>query len=236
MCRWRLSMQSLFRPVFFFAVIGFVISSQPGHAITEQEEMIQKAHISVQKLLQNERIGVSVKDALRQAKGGLIFPNLYKGAFFFGAEGGSGVLMAKGTNDRWSYPAFYFMGSGSFGLQIGAQSAEVMLIIMTKRGLNAVLKQKVKLGADVNAAIGPYGVGAKAGTTVNLGADILAYSINQGAFAGFSFEGAVIYPRSEFTADYYSDPAAEARAVVIEGRFRNPQADTLRESLFLPPN
>ena len=79
-----------------------------------------------------------------------------------------------------------------------------MLIIMTKRGLNAVLKQKVKLGADVNA-IGPYGVGAKAGTTVNLGADILAYSINQGAFAGFSFEGAVIYPRSEFTADYYSD-------------------------------
>ena len=145
--------------------------------------------------------------------------------------------MAKGTNDRWSYPAFYFMGSGSFGLQIGAQSAEVMLIIMTKRGLNAVLKQKVKLGADVNAAIGPYGVGAKSrGTTVNLGADILAYSINQGAFAGFSFEGAVIYPRSEFTADYYSDPAAEARAVVIEGRFRNPQADTLRESLFLPQN
>ncbi|MEE3094690.1 MAG: hypothetical protein VX340_11480, partial [Pseudomonadota bacterium] len=73
-------MKSLFRPVFFFAVIGFVISSQPGHAITEQEEMIQKAHISVQKLLQNERIGVSVKDALRQAKGVLIFPNLYKGA------------------------------------------------------------------------------------------------------------------------------------------------------------
>ena len=68
-------MKSLFRSVFFFAVIGFVLSSQPGHAITEQEEMIQKAHISVQKLLQNERIGVSVKDALRQAKGVLIFPN-----------------------------------------------------------------------------------------------------------------------------------------------------------------
>ena len=214
-------MKLLIRPIFIFAAICCVLSGKPGFAITEQEEMVQKANISIQKILQNDRIGTSVKEALRQAKGVLIFPSLYKGALFFGAEGGSGVLMAKGTGNRWSYPAFYFMGSGSFGLQIGAQSAEVMLIIMTERGLNAILKQKVKLGADVNAAIGPYGVGAKAGTTVNLGADILTYSINQGAFAGFSFLGAVIYPRSEFTADYYGNKAAEAHAVVIEGRFRN---------------
>jgi lipid-binding SYLF domain-containing protein len=229
-------MKLLIRPIFILATICSILLSKPGFAITEQEEMVQKAHISVQKILQNDRIGASVKDALRQAKGVLIFPNLYKGALFFGAEGGSGVLMAKGSGNRWSYPAFYFMGSGSFGLQIGAQSAEVMLIIMTERGLNAILKQKVKLGADVNAAIGPYGVGAKAGTTVNLGADILTYSINQGVFAGFSFMGAVIYPRSEFTAKYYGDNAAVAQSVVIDGRFRNPQAEILRDGLFLPPN
>ena len=69
--------------------------------------------------------------------------------------------MAKGTNDRWSYPAFYFMGSGSFGLQIGAQSAEVMLIIMTERGLNAVLKQKVKLGRTSTPPLAPMGSAQK---------------------------------------------------------------------------
>lgn len=211
-----------------------IFSGGTAHALSEPEEMVQKANITVQKVLQSPDIGPRVKDALRKAKGILVFPSLYKGAFFFGAEGGSGVLLAKGNEGRWSYPAFYFLGSGSFGLQIGAQSAEVLLLIMTEHGLNAVLNQKVKIGADVNAAIGPYGVGAKAATTANLGADILTYSINQGAFAGFSVDGAVIYPRSEWTNGYYADTGAEPRAIVIEGRFRNPHADALRESLYLP--
>ena len=142
--------------------------------------------------------------------------------------------MAKGSDGRWSYPAFYFLGSGSFGLQVGAQVAQVMLMIMTERGLNAVLNQKVKIGGDVNAAIGPYGVGGKAATTANLGADIFTYSLNQGAFAGFSVEGAVIYPRKDWISGYYSDTSASPRAVVIEGRFRNIHADDLRNSLVLP--
>ena len=212
---------------------AIVLVSTPGRALTDQEEMIQLSHISVQKILQHKDIGPSVRDLLGRAKGIMIFPNLYKGAIFFGAEGGSGLLMAKGSGGRWSYPAFYFMGSGSFGLQLGAQTAEVMLMIMTERGLSAIINQKVKVGGDVNAAIGPYGVGGKAATTMNLGADIITYSINQGAFAGFSFEGAVIYPRKEWTSEYYNDPAADPRAVVIDGRFRNGQADALRNSLVL---
>ena len=163
----------------------------------------------------------------------MIFPSLYKGALVFGAEGGSGVLMAKGSEGRWSYPAFYFLGSGSFGLQFGAQIAEVMLMIMTERGLNAVLDQKVKIGGDVNAAIGPYGVGGEAATTTNLSADIFTYSLNKGAFAGFSIEGAVIYPLEDWTDVYYGDAGASPRAVVIEGRFRNGHADQLRKSLIL---
>jgi lipid-binding SYLF domain-containing protein len=216
------------------AMVLFAFIAEPGHALTDQEEMVQKAHITVQKILQSKDIGHSVTDLLSKAKGLLIFPNLYKGAFLFGAEGGSGVLLAKGGEGRWSYPAFYFLGSGSFGLQIGAQTAEVMLLIMTERGLNAVLKQKVKIGADINAAIGPYGVGAEAATTANLGADIFTYSLNQGAFMGFSVEGAVIYPRSEWTTGYYGNNRATPRAVVIEGKFANPHANTLRESLLQP--
>lgn len=214
------------------ALVGLLpLAATPAAALTAQEEMVQKAHISVQKVMQNDRIGETVTEMLKQAKGVLVFPALYKGAFVFGAEGGNGVLLAKGASGRWSYPAFYFLGSGSIGLQFGAQAAEVMLLIMTERGLNAVINQKVKIGADVNAAIGPYGVGAKAATTVNLGADILTYSINQGLFAGFSVDGAVIYPRDEWTSKYYGDNAATTRAVVIEGRFANHHADGLREGL-----
>lgn len=230
-------MTSLARLTPAVTVIALLIASllgvRPAAALSEQEEMVQEANISVQKVMQNDRIGATVTELLKQAKGVLVFPALYKGAFVFGAEGGTGVLMAKGASGRWSYPAFYFLGSGSVGLQFGAQAAEVMLLIMTDRGLNAILNQKVKVGADVNAAIGPYGVGAKAATTANLGSDILTYSINQGLFAGFSVDGAVIYPRDEWTAKYYGDKAATPRAVVIEGRFANHHADRLRESLVV---
>ena len=214
-----------------FAVI--IMTAVPGHALNDQEEKIQLSHITVQKILQNKEIGPSVKSLLGRAKAVMIFPDLYKGAIVFGAEGGSGVLMAKGSKGRWSYPAFYFMGSGSFGLQFGAQIAEVMLMIMTERGLNAVLNQRVKIGGDVNAAIGPYGVGGEAATTTNLGADIYTYSLNKGAFAGFSIEGGGIYPRVEWNKLYYDDALATPRAVVIEGRFRNSNADRLRKSLIV---
>ena len=224
-------------PYFRFVLISslLVFSATPSRAISDQEELIQKAHITAQKILQSENIGSAAKNLLAQAKGVLIFPNLYKGAMVFGAGGGNGVLMAKGNGDRWSYPAFYFLGSGSFGLQFGLQSAEVMLLIMSERALFAVLNQMVKLGADVNAAVGPYGVGAKAATTTNLGADIFTYSLNHGAFAGFSVEGAMIYPRIDWTTAYYGDRAANSKTVVVEGKFSNIHADELRKSLILQP-
>ncbi len=224
--------------MFFHArgVIGLVIltclfAARPAAAISDQEELVQKANITVQKVLQNGEIGPTVATLLKRAKGVMVFPAIYKGAFFIGAEGGSGVMLAKGSSGGWSYPAFYFLGSGSFGLQIGAQTAEMVLLIMTERGLTAVLNQKVKLGADVNAAIGPFGIGGEAATTINFGADILTYSLNQGVFAGFSIEGAVIYPREEWNTEYYGDLNAKPESVIIQGKFRNTHADPLRTTL-----
>ncbi len=226
-------MTSISRPLLAVA-LGLWLALAPGppaRAASEQEELIEKARLVVEKLTRNEDIGSAVRAMLRDAKGVLVVPALLKGAFFFGAEGGSGVLLAKGRSGAWSYPAFYTLGSASFGLQFGGQSAEVMLIIMTDRGLNSVVSHKVKIGGDVSGAIGPYGVGAEAATTANLGADILAYSVTKGAFVGFSIEGAVIFPREDWTTEYYGDPGATPRAVVLEGRYRNRQADRLRETL-----
>ncbi|MCG8545246.1 MAG: lipid-binding SYLF domain-containing protein, partial [Alphaproteobacteria bacterium] len=146
-------------------------------------------------------------------------------------EGGSGVLLAKGSSGKWSYPAFYTMGGASFGLQIGGQSSEVMLLIMTSKGINSVINNKVKLGADISAAVGPVGVGAEASTTTNLRADIYSFSLNAGAFIGASLAGAVIAPRQAWNTDYYNSANATAKAVVLEGKYFNVQADPLRNVL-----
>src|SRR3546814_1574062 len=113
---------------------------------------------------------------MRRAKAVMIFPSLLKGAFFIGGEGGSGVLLTRDPQGNWSNPAFYTMGTVSFGLQFGGQSSEAILVVMTDAGLNAIIEDQVKLGADLSAAAGPIGVGASAATTTAAGADIYTYS------------------------------------------------------------
>ncbi len=212
-----------------FAVPLF--AAPPAFALTEEEELVEKADVVLRRLLTAEQTSKYVRDYLKRAKGVIIFPNVVKGAVLFGGEVGTGVLLAKGAQGLWSYPAFYNLGSVSFGLQLGVQSAQLALIIMTDKGLSSVLRRKVKIGGDVNAAIGPYGTGAEASTTASLGADIIAYSLNVGGFLGFSVEGSIILEGEDATAIYYGTRDATPRAVVIEGHFSNPHADALRKTL-----
>ena len=165
-----------FNALLAVAFFTAVVAATPARAITDQEELVETARFTVEKLISHAELGGAVRTMLKDAKGVLVIPSLLKGAFFFGAEGGSGVLMARGESGKWSYPAFYTIGSASFGLQIGGQSAEVMLVLMTNKGLNAVLNHKVKLGGDISAAIGPYGMGAEASTTSTSGARACARS------------------------------------------------------------
>ena len=203
----------------------------PATAGVEQTGLVDKAHVTVQEFGQDQEVGPTVKRLLRSAKAVVIFPAILKGAFFVGAEGGSGVLLAKGDGGRWSYPAFYTMGGLSFGLQFGGQSSGIMLLIMTSKGLNSVINNEVKLGGDVSVAVGPIGVGAEASTTTNLNADIYSFSRNAGAYFGASIEGAVIHPRSSYNESYYDSKNATPTAIVLEGKYFNPQADKLRSTL-----
>jgi lipid-binding SYLF domain-containing protein len=197
----------------------------------EQEGLVDKARVSVQGFARDQEVGPTVRNLMKSAKAVVIFPSVLKGAFFVGAEGGSGVLLAKGEGGRWSYPAFYTLGGASFGLQFGGQSSEMMLLIMTSKGINSVINNQVKLGGDVSAAVGPVGVGAEASTTTNLRADIYSFSRNAGAYIGASIEGAVIHPRTEWNHEYYGSTNATAKGVVLEGKYFNPQADPLREAM-----
>lgn len=198
--------------------------------LSAAEEMVEKARLTVMRIPREEEMRYTVPNLMRQAKAIVVFPSLLKGAFFIGGQGGSGVLMTRDANGSWSNPAFYTMGAVSFGLQIGGQSSEAILVIMTDKGLQSVMKDQVKLGADISAAAGPVGMGASAATTTAFGADIYTYSMNQGLFIGGSLEGAVIARRDDWNESFYG-PGATVNAIVMERRFGNRKADPLRQAV-----
>jgi len=211
--------------------VGLIAWSAPARAYNEQQELIDKAVLSVKKITARTDINKFVKGYLRQAKGVLVIPALLKAGFFVGGEGGSGVLLAKGKGGQWSYPAFYTMGAASFGIQFGGQVSETMLIIMTSNGLNSIINNKVTLGGELNVAIGPHGFGIEGATSTSLGADIITYSVGKGAFLGGGLEGSVIEKQDSLNQGYYNDPKATPVGIVLQGHYKNANADRLRDIL-----
>lgn len=165
------------------------------------------------------------RENMSHAKGVLIVPQLVKGGFIFGGSGGSGVLLVKGDGNIWSDPAFYTMGSGTVGFQIGVEVSEIILMVMTDRGVDALLTSSFKLGGDVSIAAGPIGAGAKAQT-----ADILAFSRTKGIYGGVNIEGAVLKIRSDWNHDYYGKQTSP-RAILLERSETNSHADELRNAV-----
>jgi len=143
-----------------------------------------------------------------------IFPSVFKAGFFVGGEGGNGIIMARQAGGKWSAPAFYTMGAGSFGVQFGAQDTEIILIIRNKGALDAILKDQAKIGADAGITAGIYGLGAEASTTTNLKLDVLAFANAKiGAYAGASVEGAVLARRQDINEAVYGKGMTPARIV-----------------------
>lgn len=196
----------------------------PARAESEQEALVEKARLTVESMAREAKLPVA--DYLRRAKAVLIVPQFLKAGFIIGGAGGSGVLVARGA-EGWSGPAFVTMGAGSIGLQIGAEAQEILLMVMTDKGLEAILKDNVKLGADASIAVGPAGAGASAATTTNLDADVVSFARSKGLYGGVSFEGAVVANRPEWNAAYHGREVTAAEAV----RARPPKADALRRSL-----
>jgi len=164
-----------------------------------------------------------------RARGIFIVPQMLRGGFIIGGSGGRGVLLAQdAATAKWSAPAFYSMGSVSLGFQAGADTSEIILLIMTDRGLNAMLSTDYKIGADVAVAAGPIGASAKAQT-----ADILAFGRSQGVYGGVSIEGAAISPLDDWNRQYYGKPV-QVFDILINQKWNNPQADPLRQMLPKP--
>jgi lipid-binding SYLF domain-containing protein len=165
---------------------------------------------------------------MTNAKGVLIVPELVQGGFFIGAAGGRGTLMARNGARDWSPPAFYGMGSGSFGLQIGAKVSEMLFIIRTDKGLAAILDHKFKFGAEGGVTLVAVGIGLEGASTSAMGADIVAFGNSAGLFAGVSLEGSYLDADNDWNALYYG-PGATTKAIVLDRRFSNPGAEPIRQ-------
>jgi len=179
--------------------------------------------------LRHDQVFGDARHALRSARAVLIVPGLVKGGFIFGAEGGDGVLMAR-TRHGWSDPAFYSLGSASFGLQIGLEQAQLVMIIMTDRALRAVESSKFKFGADAGLTVITLGAGAGAATSGNFSGDIILWSKAQGAYGGITLNGSVIAPEDDTNADFYGHSVTVPQ--ILSGGPKNPAAAPLRANLM----
>jgi lipid-binding SYLF domain-containing protein len=154
------------------------------------------------------------EDLWNKAQCVLVIPSLKKAAFIVGGEYGSGVMSCRTRG--WSAPVFMQIAKGSWGLQIGAEEIDLVLLVMNQRGVDKLLQDKVSLGADASVAAGPVGRSAAAATDAQLKAEMLAYSRTQGLFAGIDLSGGVLRPDKEGDARAYG-PDTSARAIVEGG-------------------
>ena len=146
------------------------------------------------------------KELLDTAEAIAVFPDVIKAAFLAGVRGGQGVISRR-VKGGWSAPAFFNLGGGSFGPQIGAQKTDYILLIMNESGLNGLLKDKFELGGEAGIAAGPIGREASASTNPRLDAGILSYSRSKGVFVGAALKGAVITPDNDLNEAVYGKKA-----------------------------
>jgi lipid-binding SYLF domain-containing protein len=157
---------------------------------------------------------------LGESEGIAIFPSLVKGGFIVGGMRGRGVLSVR-TADGWSPPAFFTLTGGSIGLQIGGQAVDLILVIYDRRGLEQLVQNQFKLGADASVAAGPVGRDAQAATDLRLRAQILSYSRTRGLFAGVTINGSTVRADRDANERFYGK-RLESKQILFDGAAGTP--------------
>jgi lipid-binding SYLF domain-containing protein len=207
-------------------LVGALVASDAALA-SDQSEVVADATRTAEHMKHDPAFG-QARQMLSGARAVLIVPGLVKGGFIFGAEGGSGVLLAR-THKSWSYPAFYTMASASFGLQIGLEKAEIVLLIMSDRALRAIERSQFKFGADAGLTVVTLSAGAEGATAPNLSGDIIVWTSATGAYGGLTLNGSILKPRDEWNESYYGKPVRVPQ--ILSGSVKNPDAKDLRAEI-----
>ena len=225
-----LSVAAIIMLIASFAALGMPTFAA-ANDMQKAQGTVDKARVTFQNFM-NDPNYTWIHQNMDRARGILIYPQVLKGGFIFGGSGGTGVLVVRdqGTGN-WSEPAFYTMGSVTFGLQIGGEAAEVIVVAMTEKAIDSLLSSSFKLGGDTSIALGPVGIGAKANMDLpSVTADFVSFARSKGLYAGLNLEGAVIGVRDSLNKGYYAKSVVPAD-IVVRRDVTNPRAAQLQESL-----
>jgi lipid-binding SYLF domain-containing protein len=196
-------------------------------AAMEQQQLVDKARMTLDAFASDHGVGGPIRDYKVEAKALFIVPQFLRGAFVFGGAGGSGVLIVRDEKTKkWSEPAFYTIGSASFGLQIGGDVSELVFVVRTQKGLEEFYRTDFKLGADASVAAGPEGGGASAKGIMG---DLVGYARKKGAFVGISVDGSMVAVSDESNADYYGK-AVRPTDIIVKQTVSNPKSADLRNA------
>jgi len=158
---------------------------------TDEAKRAQEAAAVLTEIMNIPEQGVP-EELMSRATGIAVIPHVVKGAFGIGGRYGKGLMAQRLANGQWSTPTFVEIGGGSFGLQIGVEATDLVLIFTDRGGVDSLMKGKVKLGVDATVAAGPVGRKAEIGTDILLKSGVLSYSRSKGLFAGIALDGAAI--------------------------------------------
>jgi SH3 domain-containing YSC84-like protein 1 len=175
-----------------------------GKKVKEGAEQSQKAATVFKEIMDTPDKAVPQK-IVGDAECIAVFPNVIKGGFIVGGRGGRGVASCRLPGGGWSAPAFFSMKGGSFGLQIGAEATDFVLMFMNEKAMDSLLKSKFTLGGDMSVAAGPVGREAGAETDAAMNAQVLSYSRSKGVFGGLELKGTAITPEKDLNKDVYGD-------------------------------
>ncbi len=203
-----------------FAAAAPLVAPSPARAQAQQQALVDRSTLAAQEML-NDQDGTDAQHMLRRARAAMICPQVFRAGFLFGGQGGDCVLVARDGGGSWSSPAFYGLGSGSFGFQAGLQDSEIMMMILTDKGLRAVMDDQFKLGADAGGRVVQWGGGVEGATTGAVGADIVGFTRSRGLYAGISISGSVLATKSDWNRAYYGKEEA-AQQIVISMDANNP--------------
>jgi lipid-binding SYLF domain-containing protein len=191
-----------------------------------QQKLIDESRLVVEQLKVDPKLGAKARALVHKSRAVLAVPELVKAGLIVGGMGGAGVLLARDSKNKWSYPCFYDMGGGSFGLQIGGQVSKVLLIVMNEPALERLLKGKVEFGAGADATV----ANLEADVEANPNVDIYSVVESEGLFAGATVEGASTSPSKNRNKAYYGRDVS-AEDIVLRGVVKNAGTDALRDSL-----
>lgn len=193
---------------------GVVFGSAALGAANKEESRLENCGVVMQEVLDvPDNIP---QELLEKAECVIVIPSMTKIALGIGGSYGRGAMVCRtgrAFNGPWGAPAMYALDGGSVGFQLGAESTDVVLLVMNKRGVDALLSSKVKLGGNASVAAGPKGRNLEASTDVSMRAEILSYSRARGLFAGVSLEGTSLRPDNDANKDVYGRPLTARRII-----------------------